>query len=168
MARRLGISHQAPYKHFESRDHILAELVSRLHDEFTDHLEDRPESERAFTDLGNIGVRFFDYAFAHPLKYELLFARVFPVDAADAQQLAKARKAFELLENRLGTMQIKPTRHGPAQARLDAFFVWAALHGIVSILHSNAVETIGIEDPERDALLQHMFDRIGSALDPTQ
>jgi AcrR family transcriptional regulator len=24
VARRLGVSHQAPYKHFPSRDHILA------------------------------------------------------------------------------------------------------------------------------------------------
>ena len=29
VARRLGVSHQAPYKHFPSRDHILAEVVGR-------------------------------------------------------------------------------------------------------------------------------------------
>jgi AcrR family transcriptional regulator len=27
VARRLGVSHQAPYKHFPSRDHLLAEVV---------------------------------------------------------------------------------------------------------------------------------------------
>ena len=29
VARRLHVSHQAPYKHFPSRDHILAEVVGR-------------------------------------------------------------------------------------------------------------------------------------------
>ena len=33
VARRLGISHQAPYRHFESRDHLLAEIM-RLQAEF--------------------------------------------------------------------------------------------------------------------------------------
>lgn len=29
VARRLGVSHQSPYRHFESRDHVLAEIVRR-------------------------------------------------------------------------------------------------------------------------------------------
>ncbi len=29
VARRLGVAHQARYKHFESRDHIVAELTIR-------------------------------------------------------------------------------------------------------------------------------------------
>jgi AcrR family transcriptional regulator len=29
VARKLGISHQAPYRHFESRDHLLAEIMRR-------------------------------------------------------------------------------------------------------------------------------------------
>ena len=29
VARRLGVSHQAPYKHFPSRDHIVAEILAQ-------------------------------------------------------------------------------------------------------------------------------------------
>ena len=39
VARRLGVSHQAPYKHFPSRDHILAEVVGRAYAGFAAHLE---------------------------------------------------------------------------------------------------------------------------------
>ncbi|MFX4450801.1 TetR/AcrR family transcriptional regulator, partial [Acinetobacter baumannii] len=45
VARRLGVSHQAPYKHFPSRDHILAEVVGRAYASFAAHLEKRPRSD---------------------------------------------------------------------------------------------------------------------------
>ena len=33
VARRLGVSHQAPYRHFPSRDHLLAEVMRRCFQE---------------------------------------------------------------------------------------------------------------------------------------
>lgn len=165
VARRLGISHQAPYKHFSSRQHIIDELVAQLHDEFTETLEKRPIVDELSIDLGNIGVKYLEYAFAHPLKYELLFARFFPSETTDPGAVTKARRAFDLLQSRLEEIDTKPTRHGSPSARMDAFFIWATLHGVVSILHSNAIETLRIDEEEKALLQQHMFDRIGIALD---
>ena len=34
VARRLGVSHQAPYKHFPSRDHLLAEVIRQCFEDF--------------------------------------------------------------------------------------------------------------------------------------
>jgi AcrR family transcriptional regulator len=34
VARRLGVSHQAPYKHYPSRDHLLAEVMRRCFEGF--------------------------------------------------------------------------------------------------------------------------------------
>lgn len=45
VSRRLGISHQAPYKHFSSRDHILAEVVSRLFANFSDYMNKLPHTD---------------------------------------------------------------------------------------------------------------------------
>ncbi|MCG8692745.1 MAG: TetR/AcrR family transcriptional regulator, partial [Minwuiales bacterium] len=39
VARRLGVSHQAPYRHFPSRDHILAEIVTRAFESFARYLD---------------------------------------------------------------------------------------------------------------------------------
>ena len=39
VARRLKVSHQAPYKHFSSKDHLLAEVISRCLRDFADHLK---------------------------------------------------------------------------------------------------------------------------------
>ena len=41
VARKLNISHQAPYRHFESRDHLLAEIMRRCFADFAQHLDKR-------------------------------------------------------------------------------------------------------------------------------
>ena len=37
VARRFGVSHQALYKHFPSRDHLLAEIIGRAFGAFAQH-----------------------------------------------------------------------------------------------------------------------------------
>jgi hypothetical protein len=44
VARKLGVSHQAPYKHYPSRDHLLAEVMRRCFQRFAAHLDARPAS----------------------------------------------------------------------------------------------------------------------------
>ena len=41
VSRRLGVSHQAPYKHYPSRDHLLAEVMRRCFQDFTVALDAR-------------------------------------------------------------------------------------------------------------------------------
>ena len=38
IARELDVSHQAPNRHFESKDHLLAAVIARC---FRDHLDER-------------------------------------------------------------------------------------------------------------------------------
>ncbi len=34
VARKLGVSHQAPYRHYPTRDHLLAEVMRRCFQQF--------------------------------------------------------------------------------------------------------------------------------------
>ena len=72
VARRLGVSHQAPYKHFPSRDHLLAEIVSRAFAAFAQHLDARPRSQNPHEDLAAMGRAYLDYAREHPFHYPLM------------------------------------------------------------------------------------------------
>jgi AcrR family transcriptional regulator len=51
VARRLYVSHQAPYRHFASRDHLLAEIVARAFEAFAQHLDGHPHCLDANADL---------------------------------------------------------------------------------------------------------------------
>lgn len=107
VARRLGISHQAPYKHFASRDDLLAELIARAFAEFAAVLEDRHATRDGdpAADLAAMGRLYMDYAVRHPLKYRLMFATPLPAPDAHPVMMANARRAFGLLCGRLASMR---------------------------------------------------------------
>ena len=66
IARRLGVSHQAPYKHFASRDHLLAEVVARLFDDFAAWMDASPGPEDPREALAEMGRRYLAFARERP------------------------------------------------------------------------------------------------------
>lgn len=167
VARRLGVSHQAPYKHFASRDHILAEIIARAFAEFAAFLEGRSRSTEAREDLRAMGDCYMTYARENPLKYRLMFNTALPAPENHPGMMARARHAFDLLRGRLAGMTLKPLADGtwppPTQ---DALFVWSTLHGLASILQADMLHTLGLSDAEIDAALGYCMGRLNVALDP--
>lgn len=145
VARRLGVSHQAPYKHFASRDHLLAEVARRAFEAFARHLDARPAGATADEDLGAMGRAYLAYAHAHPLQYRLMFGTPLPDAAEHPAMMASARHAFALLRAGLTRMHAEAGRVPPADAiDQDAMFVWSTLHGLASVRHAPALRTLGL------------------------
>ncbi len=169
VARRLGTSHQAPYKHFPSRDHILAEVLSRAYGDFAAFLDDRPKTGDSYTDLGAMGLRYFEYARAHPLHYRLMFNTPPPDPAAHPEMMDQARHAFSLLRDAIADL---PLQHGdpdaPGAAELDALFVWSTIHGLVSILHSDLIGCLQIPPDALAQAIPRVLMRLSLALEEAE
>src|SRR5690349_5193736 len=58
VSRKLGVSHQAPYKHYPSRDHLLAEVMRRCFQSFTEALDARERHEEPAADLESLGRQY--------------------------------------------------------------------------------------------------------------
>jgi len=167
IARRLGVSHQAPYKHFPSRDHILAAVIARCFKSFAAHLQARPNSADPFEDLGQMGMAYLEFAEAYPLRYRLMFNTRLPDGQAHPDMLAQAQHAFTLLRTRLETMVLADPHHDIAEpAKHDALFIWSALHGVASLLQSDAAATIGLDEEEKAIAVERLMRRLGLALTP--
>lgn len=167
IARRLGVSHQAPYKHFPSRDHILAAVIARCFESFSAHLQARRGSDQPFEDLGHMGLAYLEFAEAHPLRYRLMFNTRLPDVHAHPEMLAQAQYAFSLLQKRLENMDLADPHHDiAAPERHDALFIWSALHGMASLMQSDATATIGLNDQEKAIAIERMMRRLGVALKP--
>lgn len=165
VARRLGVSHQAPYKHFPSRDHILAEIVRRAFEAFARHLDERPRSPDPYEDLGSMGRAYLDYARERPLSYRLMFGTPLPDPAEHPAMMESARHAFSLLRDCL--LRIREVEGRPATAEaaeLDALFVWSTMHGLSGILQSHTLPTLGLSSAVLGAATEHTLRRIGGAL----
>jgi AcrR family transcriptional regulator len=161
VARRLGVSHQAPYKHFPSREHILAEVVGRAYAGFAEHLEKRPRSEDPYMDLGNLGRSYLDYARKHPLHYQLMFGTPLPDPAEHPEMMAKAEHAFATLKETIARL---PGRKSDTDVDLDALFTWSVVHGLASILQTRATEQLGLRKAAISEATAHTLGRIAEAL----
>ena len=104
-ARRAGVSHNAPYRHFRDRDSLLQGLAAEGFQQLDKALEGR-----SGRDLGEAYVRF---ALAHPQRFRLMFARG---DAAAMYE--RFAPAFA------GT---------GAEARVAAAAAWSLVHGLAAL-----------------------------------
>lgn len=165
VARRLGISHQAPYKHFKSRDHILAEIVARAYDGFAAYLDSRTRADPT-GGLAVMGRAYFEYAQRHPLQFRLMFNTALPDPTLHPEMMAKAKRAFALLRDAIAELpETRATEDPAAQADLDALFVWSTIHGLSTLMHSDATRTLELSDEVLARALSNTLLRIGSGID---
>lgn len=166
VARRLGVSHQAPYKHFPSRDHILAEVIRRSYDRFAEHLDSRSQTGEAKTDLVLMGEAYLQFALTHPLQYRLIFSTPLPDPVQHPDMLHSARHAFDILRD---AMRVHHAQNGLTEvaerAEKDALFAWATLHGLAGILQTNAIKTLDLSPEVFAEIINHTFQRLGLVLD---
>lgn len=162
VARRLGVSHQAPYKHYPSRDHLLAEVMQRCYASFAAHLDARPLTGKAEADLGSLGWAYLQHAQQHPLEYRLMFGTPWP-EAADHPALVQAAlHAFNRLREALARLR-GPGNHA-TQIDQDALFIWASLHGLASAMHSTLMDKLQLAPGVEAGAPAHLMKRLSDAL----
>ena len=146
VARKLGVSHQAPYRHYPSRDHLLAAIMQRCFEDFAAFLDQAAKAHASDALLG-MGQAYMRYAALHPLEYRLMFGTPWPEPAAHPDLVRHAVHAFGLLRHQLhqhlqqgaGAVQTDAPAL-LAQAELQALFIWSALHGMASIQQANVMQ----------------------------
>lgn len=165
VARRLKISHQAPYKHFPSRDHILAEVVARAFADFAGHLDRREPGRDATDDLAEMGRAYQNYAASHPLQYRLMFGTPLPNPADHPAMMAEANHAFALLRDALAR---RAKEHGTRASKrdldLDALFVWSCMHGFAGMQSLPIAEALRLDPADVAQAVPHAIARILMAL----
>ena len=164
VARRLGVSHQAPYKHFSNRDELLAEVVARAFAEFATHLNARPRHSDPADDLAEIGKAYIGYAVSHPLNYRLMFGTPLPNPDDHPGMLAQAQYAFSILRRAIDQLPPPGGHASRPAADLDALYVWSTIHGLVSVLQSSAMTTVPVSAATLGKMQQHAFERLRAAL----
>ena len=166
VARRLKVSHQAPYKHFASKDHLLAEVIRRCLHDFATHLRDSALAEdgtqlEGYEAMRSLGHAYLAYAMAQPLEYRLMFMTSWPSEARNLGLGNDARVAFDVLGERL--QAVRPSSN-PLERDRDAMFVWSAIHGMASVLQSEAMQYLSFSADEAEASVMHAMEMIDAAL----
>lgn len=165
VARRLGVSHQAPYRHFASRDHLLAEIVQRAFGDFAVALRSAPHTDDPGADALAMGFIYVRFALTEPLKYRLMFGGSLPDPESHPEMMRGARDAFEVLRTALARL---PEARGESPQRevidSEALFAWSSLHGVVSLLRTDALGTLDLAQGTREAFVMQALQKIGAGL----
>lgn len=165
VARRLGVSHQAPYKHFASREHLLAEVVAEAFADFADFLDERTKTSQIGDELLAMGLAYIEFALAYPLKYRLMFSTTLPDRSEHPVMLKKAERSYLLLKDSLSRLEYA-RRPGIDDVMLerDAMLILTLVHGLVTALTSDAMDTLPISKAARESAIAHTLARIGTIL----
>lgn len=133
LAREIGVSQTAPYRHFDSRNALFAAIAASgfrlLEQELLDALN---ETQSVQENLIQTGLVYLEFAEQHAEKYQLFYDNSL-VDFDEYVELQEAGvRCFDLLlrQIRLGIGQgvFKPGN----EEELCALF-WSGLHGMASL-----------------------------------
>ena len=165
-AKRAGVSHNAPYRHFTSREHLLAELAAEGHRELVQRLRDGiSERKDPRERLLILAESYVQFAMSQTALFQVMYSHEHV--GAGFEELATAQAetmAFFLDEiasgEKAGVIQ---------QASLDhALAGWAAMHGLSVLLIDRVLEgrTIAGDRTPKDlarAVIQPLMDGLDSS-----
>jgi AcrR family transcriptional regulator len=150
VARRIGVSHTAPYRHFADRDALLAAVAERGFQKMSQFLlaslEKIPSQyERK---LQAIGVAYVQYAIAHPSEYEVMF-RYSQKNEKDSTLTEAANATFAILVDVIekGQKNGEFRQENPTEL---ACVSWSLVHGLSMLLIDRQIEVS--EDSTLEAL----------------
>jgi len=134
LARRLGVTAPALYRHFESRERIVVDLVGEAFDTFARYLYRALEGRTPAERFSLTGRNYLAYALEHPRYYELLHAshNLIGVEQLhpEAQQCACAVGQFivDRVREAMDAGMLKP-----GDPESVARTIWAHSHGLITI-----------------------------------
>lgn len=133
VARRAGVTHAAPYRHFADKSALLAAvsaegfraLVARSAKETAGIADPRRRFQRS-------GVAYVMFAVEHPAHFRVMFGPD-RAAAADPLRCAASGEAFgQLLDAIVACQKAGVVRRGDAMS--IAVVAWAFVHGLASLL----------------------------------
>jgi AcrR family transcriptional regulator len=133
LARLLGVSQPACYRHFAGRDALLVSVATETFKEFTNALRSESGLERTGSlDLRKMAHAYVSFGREHAGLYRLMFdSRLLGSEPPDSELLNAAWDAFALLLS---------ATNPKIPDRLAAMRIWSGLHGIVMLLHAGLLQ----------------------------
>jgi len=138
LARAVGVSPGAPYRHFDGRAGLLEALAVTGFQRFTREMEKQVAAEPNNLPLV-LGRTYILFALRQPALFRLMFSPQLRRDNRPGLRMA-ADAAFATLRHVTG--------EDPQTGRISALGAWARVHGLAVLLLDGQIRLEPWEDPE--------------------
>lgn len=134
VARSVGVSPAAPYRHFRDRNALLGEMALRGFQQFETELtqawdDGRPEPLRA---LINCGRAYLAFARQQPAYYSAMFEAC-PQPEAGSELARTSERSLALLRLAAEALCANQPKDQRPPAHMVALHLWSLCHGIASL-----------------------------------
>ena len=165
LARRAGVTHNAPYKHFADKRELLAAVSAVGFDLLAKRLTDAIHGQASpRARLFAIARDYVRHGVENPALYRLMFGGYLtgPADDRPAIEVAAAEKTKALLadaiaQGALGRPLPKTSRNEPKIAAAILIF-WSLMHGLTLLLADRLVGPSRKADELSESVLQGMLE----------
>lgn len=161
LARRAGVSHAAPYNHFENKQALLVEVATdgwaRLERSMADAQAVTPREP--FAQLSATGLGYLLFALREPATYKLMLQKEYRPHHDEDDLSGKSRPAYHRLET--AVREVRGVSGLPVDDRsvgADCLVCWGLVHGLASLAIDARVPGLPHDDLTMYRLL---LDRLG-------
>ena len=146
VARMVGVSHNAPYRHFPTRQALLAAVAASGFEMLSQEMKETAAIVGPEDHLLAIARGYIAFALRHRGVYQLMFSDA--ISKSDHPELqAVAMRAFANLQEHVEALN-------PAlDAGAAAVTVWGLLHGIAHLILDNQLKPDSDNDPLHTGLV---------------
>jgi AcrR family transcriptional regulator len=128
LAKQLGVSQPAPYRHFAGREALLTAVAAYAFRQFSAELRSAIDKPSKRSKLSRFARAMLDFGLRRNGIFRLMFAsRVIACAADDGELHAAGRETFALLVEALEAPAVGLLRER------QALKIWASLHGVVML-----------------------------------
>ena len=140
VARRAGVSHNAPYKHFPEKRDLLAAVAARGFEALAERMAAaRDGAEGARSRIAACCRAYVEHGIANPALYRLMFGATLTAPEIGRPRIekiaaAKAQAIFaETLAEAVQAGVFPSSLAGPREAAAALVAVWSLLHGVTML-----------------------------------
>jgi AcrR family transcriptional regulator len=153
VAKRAGVSHTAPYRHFPDREALLAALAAQGFGRLGEALR-----EAARLGSREMGAAYVRFALARPQLYRLMFGGLLRIEA-HAELRQRAAQTYEGLVQAFAGLG--------AERRVEAAAAaWSLVHGLASLLLAGHFPRAALEGRGADSFVRAVLGAVRFAVGP--
>ena len=151
VAKKVGVSHTAPYRHFKNKESLLAGIAGQGFDHLSTHMAEAmaQHPDDPAKQLEATGHQYVQLAIQSPQCTQLMFSNILPCDDTYPETRASGDAAFNGLKSIIEGGQARGVfKQGDIE--LLALTAWSGIHGLSLLLIGGTLPeilTIPVDEP---------------------
>ena len=147
-ARRAGVTHAAPYRHFADKEALLAAVAEEGFLRLREAIAEAVANVEPAMRLEAIGVAYVRFARHNPSQFRVMFGSQVG-DKRRYPTLTQAdQSVFDLLSESIRSAQDGGLT--PADPARMGMIAWSMLHGVAALVVDGQMERAGVRDEQID------------------